>query len=44
MFRRMFEALIEARQKSVNREIARYLQREYPHETQDWIVENVLRG
>ena len=43
MLARIFHALIEGRQRSVDRDVARLLQREWPHETVQYIEENIVR-
>jgi len=40
----LFNRLIEARQESVNRDVARYLMKEYPGESYDYIVHKLNTG
>lgn len=41
---KLFNRLIEARQESVNRDVARYLMKEYPGESYDYIVHKLNTG
>lgn len=40
----IFNAIIQSRQEKADREIARYLQLEWPTETQEYILENIVKA